>query len=177
MFKSLTATAKDIIWYFIGSFIYSAAVTMFVSPNEISPGGLTGIATALNYLFSLPAGIVLFILNIPILILGFLKFGGVFIFKTAIATALVSFSLTITDNIDKILAAVFGGILMGLGLSIVIRRGATTGGIDIIAKLINMKFRHFTVGRLILIMDGIIIAVAAVAYKNVESVLYSVISM
>lgn len=183
MFKQLTKTAKDIIWYFLGSFIYSVAVSVFISPNEISPGGLTGISTALNYLFNLPTGITLMILNIPILILGFWKFGGGFIVKTAIATGLVSLNLTITDylipsfNIDKILASVFGGILMGLGLSIVIRHGATTGGIDIIAKLINMKFRHLTVGRLILIIDAFIICFAAVIYGNIQSVLYSVVSM
>lgn len=183
MFKQLTKTAKDIIWYFLGSFIYSVAVSVFISPNEISPGGLTGISTALNYLFNLPTGITLMILNIPILILGFWKFGGGFIVKTAIATGLVSLNLTITDylipsfNIDRILASVFGGILMGLGLSIVIRHGATTGGIDIIAKLINMKFRHLTVGRLILIIDAFIICFAAVIYGNIQSVLYSVVSM
>lgn len=183
MFKRLTESAKNIIWYFIGCLIFSLAVTLFVSPNEISPGGLTGISTALNYLFGLPTGITLFLLNVPILIIGFLKFGGYFIIKTAIATSILSFTLTITDSIlsgfeiDKILAAVFGGILMGLGLSIVFRHGATTGGIDIIAKLINMKFRHLTVGRLILIMDGIVIGFAALVYGNIESVLYSVISM
>lgn len=183
MYKNLTKLLKDIIWYFIGCFIFSSAVTLFVSPNEISPGGLTGISTALNYLFGLPTGITLFIINLPILLLGFLKFGGYFIIKTAIATSLLSLTLTFTDliyptfQIDKILAAVFGGILMGLGLSIVLRHGATTGGIDIIAKLINMKFRHLTVGRLILIMDGLVIGIAALVYGNIESVLYSVISM
>lgn len=176
-------TVKDILWYFIGCFIFSAAVSLFVSPNEISPGGLTGIATALNYLFNLPTGITLFLINIPILILGFVKFGGYFIIKTAIATLMLSFTLTITDSmlpefkIDKILASVFGGILMGLGLSIVLRHGATTGGIDILAKFINIKLRHLTVGRLILIMDGIVISFAALVYGNIESVLYSVISM
>jgi len=166
MFKKLTGTAKNIIWYFVGSFIYSLSVSAFISPNEISPGGLTGISTALNYLFSLPTGITLLVLNIPILIIGFIKFGGGFILKTAIATSLVSLCLTITDyiipsfKIDKILAAVFGGILMGWGLSIVIRHGATTGGIDIIAKLVNAKFRHITVGRLILILDAFIITVS-----------------
>ena len=183
MYKNLTKLLKDIIWYFIGCFIFSSAVTLFVSPNEISPGGLTGISTALNYLFGLPTGITLFIINLPILLLGFLKFGGYFIIKTAIATSLLSLTLTFTDliyptfQIDKILAAVFGGILMGLGLSIVLRHGGTTGGIDIIAKLINMKFRHLTVGRLILIMDGLVIGIAALVYGNIESVLYSVISM
>lgn len=156
---------------------------MFVSPNEISPGGLTGISTVLNYSLGLPTGITLFLLNLPILIIGYLKFGGKFIIKTFIATFILSLNLTFTEliypefYIDKILASVFGGILMGLGLSIVLRHGATTGGIDIIAKLINRKFRHLTVGRLILIMDAIIISIAALVYRNVESVLYSVISM
>lgn len=183
MKKSILKTALDICIYIVGCFIYSSAVTMFVSPNEISPGGFTGIATVLNYLFSLPSGIVLFLLNIPVLILGFLKFGGAFIIKTSIATVIVSFSLTVTDmllpvfHIDKILAAVFGGTLMGLGLSLVMLRGATTGGIDILAKLINKRFRHLTVGRVILIMDAAVITLAALIYRNIESALYSVISM
>ncbi len=181
--KILIKTFKDILMYFLGAFIYSSAVTMFVSINEISPGGITGVATALNYLFALPSGLVLFLLNIPILILGFLKFGGSFIAKTAIATIILSFSLTVTDLvlpkfvIDKILAAVFGGILMGLGISLIMLRGATTGGIDIIAKLINIRFRNITVGKIILLIDAMVIAFAALAYRNIESVLYSVISI
>jgi len=181
--KTIYKSLKDIAIYFLGALIYSSAVTMFVSSNEISPGGVTGIATALNYLFSLPSGIVLFLLNIPILILGFVKFGGSFIIKTAVATIILSFSLTITDLvlpkfvIDKILAAVFGGILMGTGISLIMLRGATTGGIDIIAKLINRRFRHITVGRIILFIDALVIGFAAVAYRNIESVLYSVISI
>ncbi len=180
---SIKAIVVDLVFYALGSVVYSAAVTMFISCNEISPGGLTGVATALNYLFALPSGITLFLLNIPILILGFIKFGGLFIIKTAVATAMMSFSLTITElvlprfDIDRILASVFGGILMGLGLSLVMLRGATTGGVDIIAKLINRRFRHFTVGRIILIIDTVVITFAAVAYKNLESVLYSVIAM
>ncbi len=181
--KAIYKGLKDILIYFLGALIYSSAVTMFISSNEISPGGITGIATALNYLFALPSGIVLFLLNIPILVLGFLKFGGSFIIKTALATVIVSFSLTVTDVllpkfvIDKILAAVFGGILMGLGISLIMLRGATTGGVDIIAKLINRRFRHITVGRIILFIDALVIAFAAIAYRNIESVLYSVISI
>lgn len=173
----------DIFIYAIGCLIYSAAVTMFISPNQISPAGFTGIATILNYYFSLPSGITVFILNIPLLIIAFLKFGAFFIAKTTIATIMLSFFLTITDlflpsfNVDKILASVFGGILMGVGLSLVMLRGATTGGVDIIAKLINRKLRHFTVGRIILIADVLVITLATIVYCNIESALYSVISM
>ena len=181
--KRLNKFLSDIAVYLVGSLIYSSAVTMFVSPNEISPGGLTGIATALNFLFALPSGTVLFLLNIPILIMGHLKFGGKFIVKTAIATVLISFSLTVTDAIlpqfviDKILASVFGGILMGTGISLIMLKGATTGGVDVIAKLINRRFKHITVGKIILIVDALVIGFAAVAYRNIESILYSVISI
>jgi len=183
MKRNIKKAIIDLIYYISGCFIYSAAVTMFISSNEISPGGFTGIATTINYLFSLPSGLVLLVLNVPVIVLGLIKFGGMFIVKTAIVTLIASFSLTITDlflpsfQIDKILAAVFGGLLMGLGLSLVMLRGATTGGVDIIAKLINKKFRHLTVGRIILLMDAAVIAVATIAYRNVESALYSVVSL
>ncbi len=183
MKEKLRKTAIDISFYIIGCAVYSSAVTMLVSANEISPGGLTGIATVLNYLFSLPSGFTLFMLNIPILIIGFIKFGGIFIIKTSVVTALMSVSLTVTDlflpafKIDKILASVFGGILMGLGISLIMLKGATTGGVDILAKLINRRFRHLTVGKLILFMDAVVITLATVAYRNIESALYSVLSL
>lgn len=173
----------DLFWYVLGSFIYSSAVTVFIAPNEFSPGGFTGIATLFNFWFNIPTGIFLLLLNIPVLILGFMKFGGYFIAKTAVATVLLSLSLTVTDyllppfQIDKILAAVFGGIMMGLGLSLIMLRGATTGGVDIIAKIINKKARHLTVGKVILIFDASLIALTALTYRNIESALYSVISI
>ncbi len=183
MKKQVIKTVIDTLLYFVGCFIYSSAVTMFISANKISPGGLTGIATALNYLFKIPSGIMLFALNVPILIVGYKKLGGFFIAKTAAVTVILSFSLSVTDaflpsfEIDKILAAVFGGILMGAGLSIIMLRGASTGGVDIPAKLINRRYRHLTVGRIILIIDAIVIALAALVYRNIESALYSVIAL
>lgn len=177
--KRIKPIIIDVIGYLIGAFIYSSAVTMFISPNEISPGGITGISTALNYLFGLPTGVVLLIINIPIIIIGFIKFGSIFIAKTAVATVLVSVTLEITEavlpkfQVDKILASLFGGILMGAGMSIIMLRGATTGGVDIIAKLINSKYNHLTMGRIILISDAFVIALAAFVYKNIESALYS----
>ncbi len=173
----------DLVYYIIGSCVYSVAVIMFLSANEISPGGITGIATLLNYLFSLPIGTVVFILNIPLLILGFLKFGKYFIIKTAIATVIVSILLDIFKvllkavQIDLILASVFGGILMGMGISIIMLRGGTTGGVDIIAKLINRRFPHISVGKLMLLVDAVVVALSALVYKNTQSALYSVVSL
>lgn len=174
---------KNLIWYIIGSTIYSIAVIVFISANEISPGGITGIATILNFLLKIPTGITLLVLNIPILILGFYKFGFKFIFGTAAVTGIISFIMTLIENlipifkVDKILASIFGGSLLGLGISIIMLHGATTGGVDIVAKVINRRYRHLTVGKIILIMDSFVLILAVIAYRNFESALYSVVSM
>ena len=181
--KQLFSFLTDLIFYIAGGMIYSVAVLLFLTENEISPGGLTGIATILNYLFSLPIGTVVFILNIPLLAAGFIKFGGIFIAKTAVATAVMSLTLDISGlfmpkmKIDPILAALFGGLLMGLGISLFMLRGATTGGSDIVAKLINLKFPHLTVGRVMLAADAAVVGLSALVYKNVESALYAVIAI
>ena len=183
MRKKVIRLLADMFWYLLGSVIYSFAVTVFISPNEISPGGLTGVSELIKYATGIPAGITLMVLNLPILILGLVKFGGFFIIKSFIATAFVSVALTFSElliptaRVDRILACVFGGVLMGLGLSLVLHHGATTGGVDIVAKLINRRMPHFTVGNLILAFDGIVILMAALVYRNIESALYSVIAL
>lgn len=177
------AVLTDLLFFFLGSTTYSVAVIMFLSANEISPGGLTGIATLLNYLFSLPIGTVVLLLNIPVLVLGFLKFGKYFIIKTAVCTAFVSVLLDIFEvllprpKIDLILASVFGGIIMGFGISLIMLRGGTTGGVDIIAKLINRRFQYLSIGRIMLLVDAAVVALSAIVYKNIQSALYSVVAL
>ena len=156
---------------------------MFLSPNEMSPGGVTGVATVLNHFFSLPIGTTVFVLNIPLLLLGLFKFGKAFILKTALATVIVSVALDICEvllpslQIDLILASVFGGSLMGLGISMVMLRGSTTGGVDIVAKLINRRYPHLSVGRIMLFVDAVVVTMAALVYKNTQSALYSIITL
>lgn len=174
---------KDIIYYIIGGCIYSVAVTVFLSANEISPGGVTGIATALNYIFSTPIGAVVFLINVPLFIIAFLKLGKGFIVKTAVATAIVSIlldSLAIVlpeMKIDLILASIFGGTLMGLGVSIIMLRGSSTGGVEIVAKLVSIKYPYVSIGRLMLILDFSVVVTSAFIYKNVESALYSTVAL
>lgn len=183
MKKNASKFIVDLLYFIIGAAIYSVAVNMFLSPNGISPGGFTGVATVVNYLTQIPTGVMLFVFNIPVLILGYIKMGGMFILKTSFVTALVSSALDISARLlpplktDGILASLFGGILMGLGLSLILLRGATTGGIDIIAKLINRKYRHLSVGKIILMADGLVIILTALVYKNAEIALYSVVAI
>lgn len=173
----------DLIYYIIGCAVYSVAVTALITPNAISPGGFTGVATVLNYLTDFSTGLTLLILNIPVIILGILRLGGIFVIKTAIATGILSLCLELSEQlvpqftVNKILAGIFGGILMGTGLSLILRRGATTGGVDIIATLINRRFRYLTVGRIILVSDIIVISFASIVYKNIESGLYSIVAI
>ncbi len=183
MRKKTSKIIIDAMYFIIGAAVYSVAVNMFLSPNGISPGGFTGIATVLNHLIKIQTGIMLFALNIPVLVLGYIKMGGKFIVKTSLVTALVSVSIDASARIlppletDSILASLFGGILMGIGLSLVLLRGATTGGIDIIAKLVNRKYRHLSVGKIILMADGFVILFNAFVYKNAETALYSVVTI
>lgn len=181
--KRIFKSVIDILIIAIGSFLYAIAVSAIIDANMLSAGGVTGISTLIHHFSGIPSGLLVFVINIPIIILGIVKLGGRFIIKTAIATTFVSISLEITERFmptyktDDILAALFGGIIMGLGLSLVFMRGGTTGGVDIIAKVINRRFRHLTVGRVLLTMDGIVILLTAFAYKNIETALYSVIAI
>ncbi len=183
MKKHVLKNIADMVYFVAGSVTYSVAVNVFLSPNGISPGGFTGVATVINHIADIPTGIMLFLFNIPVLVLGYVKMGSAFILRTSFVTALVSLSLDVSARLlpsletDGILASMFGGVLMGIGLSLILLRGATTGGVDIIAKLINRKYRHLSVGKIILMTDGVVIALNAIVYKNAESALYSIIAM
>ncbi len=173
----------DVLFYIAGSIIYSIAIPMFIAPAHISPGGFTGVALILNFLIHMPTGLTILLLNIPLIIISYKKFGRHFIIKTAVATVMVSVILDVSEKFitpfegDRILSALFGGILIGFGLGLVILRGATTGGVDIIGKLINSKYPHISIGRIILIGDGIVLLLTALCYRDFSGALYSVITI
>lgn len=181
--KKIKNLLIDLLFYIVGSFIYSIAVTMFISPAEISPGGFTGLALIINYLLKIPTGLTIFILNVPLILISFKKFGKHFILGTAIATVILSIVIDVCEKFvsafegDLILSALFGGILMGVGLGIVLLRGATTGGMDIIGKLINNKFPFVSMGRIILLGDTFVIVLSAIFHKNFSATLYSAVTV
>ena len=174
---------SDIAFFILGGAIYSVGIISFLTPNKISPGGVTGIAAVGNYLFSFPIGLTVFIINIPLLIAAYMKFGKAFIFKTAVATVCVSAVLDIFElflprlYIDSILASVFGGILTGLGISIIMLRGSTTGGVDIVAKFVNNRYPFISMGKIMLAADTAVVLIATFVYKNTQSALYSAIAI
>ncbi len=179
--KVIRSYILDGLLFFLGSLIYAAAINIFTAPNNIAPGGLTGVATMLNFLFSLPIGTMILVMNIPLFILGFIYFGWKFIIKTIIATALSSVVIDVTAGIfpqyhgEPLITVVFGGLLSGVGLALILMRGGTSGGTELAANLIALKFPHISIGKLILVLDVIVVLFSAWVYRDFESPLYAMI--
>lgn len=173
--------AADAFFFIIGSALYAVSVNCFTAPNKIAPGGITGLATVANYLFGSPIGTTILILNIPLFVLSFIFLGRAFLLRTVIATVLSSVVIDLTAGVlpvysgDKLLASLFAGVLSGAGLGLVFIRGGTTGGVDIIGRLLKLKFSHISMGSFMLVLDLIIVLVAGFAYRSIESVLYAII--
>lgn len=184
--KKLASNAKefliDTLVFVLASAVYSVALNCFLARNNILNGGFTGIATILNYLFEIPIGITIFIMNAPLLVISYKKLGAKFVFRTflviAISSALIDLGvfLPIYKN-DLLLSSIFGGVLSGFSLGIIFLRNATTGGVDIIAKLIKLRHPHITIGKSIFLLDAFVIALGGIVYRNLESMLYAVVGI
>lgn len=185
--KRIFSVLSQYLLCIFGSFMYAAAVSIFVTPLKFAAGGVTGLGILINHLFPfISTGMFVFVANVPLFIISWKKFGFRFIARTVFSTALVSVFIDLTDFFgekygwffsgdEKLVGAIFGGIIAGAGLGIVFLGGATTGGLDILARLLKLKFPHFSVGRLILICDFVVVLLSGIVYKSVESILYSII--
>ena len=180
---SFKSKRLDILFFVLGGFLVSIGISVFNAPNDIASGGFTGIATILNSLFNIPIGTTVLILNIPVFIIGANRYGLKFIYKSIIATMIMTVLIDIVAYIipfykgEKILCSVFGGLLTGVGLGIIFLRGATTGGVDIIAKIIREKFFCFSMGSIIMFLDAVVIVASAIVYRNIENALFAVVSI
>ena len=171
--------AIDFLCFLIGSALYAGAISIFIKPNSLVTGGLSGISIIINALTDFPIGISIFILNVPLFLAGFKALGKSFVFKSLIATALVSIFTDLFSSLlpefrsDKILTSIAGGLLCGMGLSLVFIRGGSTGGADIIGKIVNSKFKHIAIGRVMMVFDFAVILISLIVFKKVENALYS----
>ena len=181
--ETVLATIKDYVLIVIGCALYALSVRVFTAPNNIAPGGLTGIATMLNSLFSLPIGMMVIVMNIPLFIWGTIENGTRFLLKSSVATILSSVLIDVFEWIpytysgETILAALFGGVLSGVGLALIFYRGGSTGGTDIIGKCIHKRKPHISMGSIILATDIVVIVMAGIVYRSIESALYAVIAI
>ncbi len=167
----------------VGAVFYAAGFQFFLYPNAISTGGLTGVAMIINYLTGLPVGVLTLVMNVPLFIYSWKKFGIHFIVASLVGTVLASvfvdlFAMTSLEMThEPLLGAIYGGIIKGFGLGIVYHTGATTGGVDIPAKFLRRKYQHINFSTFILAMDVVIIVAFAVIFKRYDSAMYAIICM
>ena len=178
-------TFKNIFMIILGGVIMGFALVFFLVPAKIAAGGVSGVATVLYYLFRLPVGIMVFVINIPIFVLGFIEFRGRFLIGSVIGTLALSMSSQLFElsffqqflpmSEDIFLCSVLGGAIYGLGLGLTIRAGGTTGGTDILSLVLKKRFPNLSVGQLIIVIDGIVITAAGIAFRSIDTILYSAV--
>ena len=165
----------------VGALIYSLGQLFFIKPLHIPMGGVAGISLVVNYLWSLPVGLSSIVLNLPLFFLGWRTLGRQFFYKTAFATVCSSIFLDLLAEAipafdgEMLIAALYGGIVMGAGFGIIFRAGGTSGGTDIIAKWLNKK-RDTPIGTVNFLFNIVIIGVSALIYGNPDSALYAIMA-
>ena len=181
--KKIKAIAFQYLLIVVGAALFAAGFQFFLYPNSIIVGGVSGIAMIINLLTKLPVGLLTIVLNIPLFIIAWRYFGTGFIVSSLVGMLLSSVFvdlfalLSISPTNDMLLACIIGGAVKGLGLGIVYYAGATTGGTDIIAKFIRLRFPYLNFGTVVLITDCFIIVAFAAIFNKIESAMYAVITM
>ena len=183
--RRIKAAALDAVILILGSALVAAGLSMFTAPNDIAPGGVSGLATALAYLVGdrISIGLWTFLLHVPLVIVAWRKLGFRPLARTAVATVLLSLFIDLftavlphyTNNI--LLAACFGGALCGAGMGLLFVRGASTGGTDLLSLLLNRAFPNLSVSRLLLFVDAGVVVFAVCVFRNIEVALYSFVTI
>ncbi|MNI39479.1 hypothetical protein D3C73_936610 [compost metagenome] len=173
----------DIILIFIGCIIASIGINMFLAQAKLLSGGATGLALILQYLTGFKAGYSVFLINFPLFIVSYIKLSRQFTFYSAIGMLSLSIALLLTEklpiyvNVNDILVyCIYGGVLCGLGYSIVFARNGSTGGMDIITMLVRKNFNNFDIGKLGFSLNMIIVVIGAIFF-GLPRALYTVISI
>lgn len=172
----------NIIGTIVGSAIMAFGTSAFLLPNQLSSGGLSGIATITYYLLKIPMGAMIMALNIPLFILAGYRLGKEFFAKSLIGTVSLSAFIDIFDKYpaitnDRFLACIYGGSLIGIGTAIILKVGASTGGTDLIVTVIKEYNPYISMSRYLIIMDIIIISLNVLFFKHIEIGLYSIIAI
>ncbi|MDQ0088067.1 uncharacterized membrane-anchored protein YitT (DUF2179 family) [Paenibacillus anaericanus] len=186
--SKLSSYAKTVLPIFLGTAIYAFGLLYFIIPNKLMEGGLTGVTILLNYAFGISPSISNFVLNVPLFFLGWKILGGRQIIYTGVGISSLTFFLWLFERLietgwivpfstehDYILVALYAGVTLGAGLGIVFRFGGTTGGSDIIARILGRKY-GWSMGQVILMVDVIIIGLSLIYIKK-ENILYTLVAV
>lgn len=175
---------KNLLLLIFGAIIYSIGASCFVGPANIAPGGAVGIALMLNYLTALPVGALTFAINIPLLVLAWRYLSHHFAIKTTLACIVCSVILDylVAPNLpvysgSRLLGSLYGGILIGIGMALIFIAGCSTGGTDIAGYLVQKKRPDVSIGRALLILDGIILTFSIFVFHDVDAGLFGMASL
>ena len=172
----------DVLLMVIGCLIMALGTSFFLLPNQLSSGGFTGISTIFFYLLKFPIGTTMFVLNIPLFILGYIRLGKKFIIKSIAGTTILSLFLNALEKVpiivqDKFLASIYGGIIVGIGMSLILKSKTSTGGTDLLIYIIRSFKPEFQTSSLIIIIDVVIVGLNILFLRNIEIGLYSAIAI
>ncbi|MEG1774175.1 MAG: YitT family protein [Oscillospiraceae bacterium] len=180
--EQLLQAIKGILADFAAAILWSIGITMFASPNHIAMGGSSGIALMINFVTGLPIGSLGFLINLPLLLMAYRSLGKHFVVRTlrtvVIYTVLVDLFFSNPQIVyvgDPLLASLYGGIFNGVAGGLVFMQGSTGGGTDIITKLVQKRYPYISIGQLVVAINGLIMAAAALLYGSVETALYGLI--
>ncbi|MCL2544790.1 MAG: YitT family protein [Clostridia bacterium] len=173
-------TIKAYVLMLVGSALVALSFDLFFLSNNIAPGGLTGVATLLHHLTGVQVGIATIALNAPLFLIGYRAVGGSFAFRSLLTMLLLSVLIDLIPEApltgDMLLASIFGGVLMGVGLGLVMRAGATTGGTVLAAKIIHTRWAVVSVGGVLFALDCLVVVAAGVVF-DVQAALYAMVAI
>ena len=180
----LKTILKDYIIITIGCLLYAFSYNCFFRTNDLAMGGFTGIADVVNRLLPfVPVGTMVFCMNVPLMIIGVKKQGWSLLFASVYATFVSSIMIDVMHELKKfatmnpLLACIFGGLLMGVALALMLQKNATTGGTELLARLLKYVIPSLSIGKLCLFIDVTVVTIYAITFKNVENALYGAIAM
>lgn len=180
--KTMNKTIKEALYTVIGSAIMAVGISLFLLPNQLSSGGLSGIATITYYLLNIPMGAMIITLNIPLFLFAWYKIGKEFLIKSIAGTISLSVFIDILDKYppittDRLLACIYGGVIIGLGTAVILKASASTGGTELVANILKTYNNNISISRYLTIIDIIIIGLNVVFFKHIEIGLYSAIAI
>ncbi|MGI6030375.1 MAG: YitT family protein [Eubacteriales bacterium] len=180
--NALWRCVRPTAYMIFGQLCYSVAINAFYAPNHVAGGGLAGIATVINYLIPIPIGLTTFLMSAPFLLIAWFVKGHSYTIRTLVSTVvsvvlidLLAFLPAATD--DRLVAAMMGGAIYAMGAASMVRAECSAGGSDLIARLMQHKWPHFSLGSCILAVDGLCVIAAALGYHDINAGIFSIIAV
>lgn len=184
MQRKMAHVILSYVWITAASLMYALAFCWCYQPTDIAFGGITGVAQIIHALLPMaPIGVLVILLNVPLFLLGWKFIGGKLLVSSLYAMAVSSVFIDLInawytfEPMEPILASLFGGVLLGVSLGVIFLQGATTGGTDLVARLLKLKLAWLPMGKLLLCADLVVIVSVAIAFRNLSAALYGLVAL